>query len=192
MNGSRLDDVDHKIIRLLGEDARKSNRQIAADIGVTEGTVRTRLKNLHNAGLIQFTVVTDFRLAGSPNLVVFGVHAEPQRVRTLAGQLAEIEQLGSVMILLGRYNLMAMGLFTSMEDVYELVRTRIKPLPGVRRVNTSISIHNMKYDIRMARITSRGEAPPEGHQMEASTDAGADLDDDHHAEELDEHSFEDN
>jgi Lrp/AsnC family transcriptional regulator for asnA, asnC and gidA len=151
----KLDELDRRIIATLGMDARVSNRQIATSIGVTEGTIRTRLKQLQQAGLLQFTVVTDFRLAGSPNLVFMGIHAEPARVSELARELAEIEQIGSVMILLGRYNLMAMGLFTTIEDVYELIRARIKPLPGVRRVAASISIHNLKYDVRMARIIAK-------------------------------------
>lgn len=155
MSSPKLDELDRRIIATLGMDARVSNRQIAATLGVTEGTIRTRLKQLQNAGLLQFTVVTDFRLSGSPNLVIMGIHAEPAKVSVLAQQLAEVDQIGSVMILLGRYNLMAMGLFTSIEDVYELIRSRIKPLPGVRRVAASISIHNLKYDVRMARITSR-------------------------------------
>ncbi|MGH7027607.1 Lrp/AsnC family transcriptional regulator [Brevundimonas sp.] len=155
MSAPKLDELDRRIIATLGMDARVSNRQIATTLGVTEGTIRTRLKQLQNAGLLQFTVVTDFRLAGSPNLVFMGIHAEPAKVSALAQQLADIEQIGSVMILLGRYNLMAMGLFTSIEDVYELIRSKIKPLPGVRRVAASVSIHNLKYDVRMARITSR-------------------------------------
>lgn len=155
MSAPKLDELDRRIIATLGMDARVSNRQIANTLGITEGTIRTRLKHLQSAGLLQFTVVTDFRLAGSPNLVFMGIHAEPAKVSTLAKQLAEIEQIGSVMILLGRYNLMAMGLFTSIEDVYELIRSQIKPLPGVRRVAASVSIHNLKYDVRMARITSR-------------------------------------
>lgn len=165
MSAPKLDELDRRIITTLGMDARVSNRQIATALGVTEGTIRTRLKQLQNAGLLQFTVVTDFRLAGSPNLVFMGIHAEPAKVGALAQQLAEIEQIGSVMILLGRYNLMAMGLFTSIEDVYELIRSRIKPLPGVRRVAASVSIHNLKYDVRMARITSRSrpqDAPKAG------------------------------
>ena len=158
MSAPKLDELDRRIIATLGMDARVSNRHIATGLGVTEGTIRTRLKHLQNAGLLQFTVVTDFRLAGSPNLVVMGIHAEPAKVRVLAQQLAEIEEIGSVMILLGRYNLMVMGLFISIEDVYELIRSRIKPLPGVRRVAASISIHNLKYDVRMARITERPNA----------------------------------
>ena len=35
-----LDTLDHQLIDLLSRDARVSNRKIAADLGVTEGTVR--------------------------------------------------------------------------------------------------------------------------------------------------------
>ena len=36
----QLDDFDRQLIEVLGRDARVSNRKIAADLGVTEGTVR--------------------------------------------------------------------------------------------------------------------------------------------------------
>jgi Lrp/AsnC family transcriptional regulator, regulator for asnA, asnC and gidA len=74
MSNRRLDELDHKIVAKLGQDARVSNRQIAAELGVTEGTIRSRIKRLQNDRLIQFTVVTDFRMAGSPNLVMMGIH----------------------------------------------------------------------------------------------------------------------
>ena len=92
MSPLKLDELDRRIIATLGMDARVSNRQIATELGVTEGTIRTRLKQLQNAGLLQFTVVTDFRLAGSPNLVFMGIHAEPAKVSDLARQLADAAQ----------------------------------------------------------------------------------------------------
>ncbi len=155
MTGNRLDDLDHRIVEALSRDGRSSNRQIAAELGVTEGTIRTRIKRLQNEGLIQFTVVTSFRMAGSPNLVMMGIHAEPSHVPELAAELSAIPAIGCVMVLLGRYNLMAMGLFTSLEQVHDLVSTRIKTLSGVRQVEVSVSIHSLKYDARMARIIPR-------------------------------------
>ncbi len=157
MNGAnnvRLDDLDRSIIEWLGRDARVSNRAIAAELGVTEGTIRTRIKRLQADGLIQFTVVTDFRMAGSPNLCMIGIDADPARVAALAKTLADMPEIGCVIVLLGRYSLLAMGLFTSMEAVNDLVIDRIRPLDGVRRVETSISVHNLKYEAGMAKITS--------------------------------------
>lgn len=159
MNGDNLDDLDHQIIERLARDARVSNRAIAADLGVTEGTIRTRIKRLQNDGLIQFTVVTDFRLAGSPNLVMIGIHADPSRVGTLAKQLSEIQEISCVILLLGRYSLLAMGLFSTLESVHELVSARIRPLEGIREVEISISVDNVKYEAGIARITQRSLAP---------------------------------
>jgi Lrp/AsnC family transcriptional regulator for asnA, asnC and gidA len=153
MTQINLDDLDHKIIDMLGRDARVSNRQIAADLGVTEGTIRARIKYLQNERLIQFTVVTDFRMEGSPNLVMMGIHADPSRVPALATELSRIPEINCVVVLLGRYSLMAMGLFTSLTQVNDLIRNRILPLRGVRDVETSVSMQNFKYDARLARIT---------------------------------------
>jgi Lrp/AsnC family transcriptional regulator for asnA, asnC and gidA len=153
LSSARLDELDHEIVTALGKDARVSNRQIAAELDVTEGTIRTRIKRLQNEGLIRFTVVTDFKLVGSPNLVMLGIHAEIGRVPALAKMLAAMPELGCVMVLLGRYNLLAMGLFTSMEQVNALIRRQIRTLSGVRSVEISTSIRNFKYDARVARIT---------------------------------------
>lgn len=157
-NGQRLDALDHKIVDKLARDARVSNRAIAADLGVTEGTIRTRIKRLQNAGLIQFTVVTDFRMAGSPNLCMLGIGADPVRVPELAERLREIPEISCVVLMLGRYNLLAMGLFTNVETLNEVVTERIRNLPGVQRVQTSISVHNLKYEAGVAKITQMPKA----------------------------------
>ncbi|WP_176594303.1 Lrp/AsnC family transcriptional regulator [Sphingobium sp. EM0848] len=152
---SRLDQLDHGIVERLARDARISNRAIAAELGVTEGTIRTRIKRLQNEGLIQFTVVTDFRMAGSPNLCMLGIDAEPSHVEELARSLSDIPEITCVILLLGRYSLLAMGLFTNLEQLNDLVVQRIRPLPGVQRVETSISVHNLKYEAGIAKITRK-------------------------------------
>lgn len=173
MTQIHLDDLDHKIIDRLGRDARVSNRQIAADLGVTEGTIRARIKYLQSERLIQFTVVTDFRMEGSPNLVMMGIHADPSRVPALATELSRIPEINCVAVLLGRYSLMAMGLFTSLTQVNDLIRNRILPLRGVRDVETSVSMQNFKYDVRLARITPGSAKGAAKSQPKSKTKARA-------------------
>jgi len=157
MSRHRLDPLDRKIVDKLSRDARISNRAIAAGLGVTEGTIRSRIKRLQKEGLIHFTVVTDFRLAGSPNLCMMGIDADPARVTELAEQLRQIPEINCVVLLLGRYNLLAMGLFTNIEQLNELVTRQIRNLPGVQRVETAISVHNLKYEAGVAKITQASE-----------------------------------
>lgn len=158
MKELHLDDLDRKILEELGRDARVSNRQIAADLGVGEATIRTRLRRLNDQQLMQLSTLTDFRMVGSPTLVIFGIHCEPSRVSRLASDLSHLEALNCVMVLIGRFNLLATGLFTSMVDVDVARREHIERQPGVRRVETIISIEQFKYDYRMARIVRRPKA----------------------------------
>ncbi|WP_311269513.1 Lrp/AsnC family transcriptional regulator [Sphingobium sp. WCS2017Hpa-17] len=153
-----LDKLDRGIVERLARDARISNRAIAGELGVTEGTIRTRIKRLQKEGLIQFTVVTDFRMAGSPNLCMMGIDADPAQVKALATALSEIEEINCVIVMLGRYSLLAMGLFTSIEQLNEVVNDRVRTLPGVRKVHPSISVYNMKYEAGIAKITPRPES----------------------------------
>jgi DNA-binding Lrp family transcriptional regulator len=92
---------------------------------------------------------------------MIGIQADPSRVATLAQQLADIKEIGCVIVLLGRYSLLAMGLFTNIEQLNELITSRIRSLEGVRDVETSISVHNVKYEVGIARITHRPTQPSE-------------------------------
>lgn len=68
MTMPQLDELDRKLIEVLSHDARVSNRKIAADLGVTEGTVRGRIKRLQQEKLIAFTAITSFDLADTTRL----------------------------------------------------------------------------------------------------------------------------
>jgi Lrp/AsnC family transcriptional regulator of lysine biosynthesis len=54
-----LDSVDNKILELLRQNSRTSNSDIAHKIGLTEGTVRNRIKRLVKTNVIKkFTIET--------------------------------------------------------------------------------------------------------------------------------------
>ena len=163
MSTMALDDFDNKIIEAFSRDGRASNRQVAQVLDVTEGTIRKRVRRLQTRGLINFTAVRGYRFAGSPNLVMMGIHADQAHVSDIARMLAGFEELSCVIVMLGRYNILAMGLFTSLERVYELVNQPICSLPGVRRVETSVAIHNVKYRNSVARITRH--QPPDDEEI---------------------------
>ena len=61
-----LDALDHAILALLSQDARISNRRIAAEVGVSEGTVRLRMQRLEDAGIMRVTAVTHIRSLPHP------------------------------------------------------------------------------------------------------------------------------
>lgn len=154
MTAAQLDELDRKIIDVLTEDARISNRQIATQLGVTEGTIRGRIKRLEQDNLIRFSAVTNLGYMGAPKVVLIGIQAQLGQVKALTKKIAAMPEVGCVIATLGRFDILAIGLFSNLEAVIETANNRILALPGVRHVETSIAVSTVKYDHRVAKITS--------------------------------------
>jgi Lrp/AsnC family transcriptional regulator, regulator for asnA, asnC and gidA len=155
----QLDDLDHKIIELLAHDARVSNRQIAVRLGVTEGTIRSRIKRLEDENCIRLTAVTSPLYTGSPKVMLIGVQLELGRLKSVCQALNAMSEIGCVIVTLGRFDVLAIGLFRTPEEVVNLANNRILALPGVRHVETSMAAKTLKYDYRVAKITASWKAP---------------------------------
>ena len=97
MTNVQIDELDLQLIDLLAQDARVSNRKIAAELGVTEGTVRGRIKRLQQDRLIAFTAITGLEMAENSRLAFISVQAEVMRVRDVARQIADLDQINAVM-----------------------------------------------------------------------------------------------
>jgi Lrp/AsnC family transcriptional regulator for asnA, asnC and gidA len=149
----QLDSFDHQILEVLAGDARLSNRKIAQALGVTEGTIRGRLKRLQEENYLRFTAITALSYLGNPLLIFIGVTAEQGRVKEVAQAIAEMGGIRSVIITLGRFNIHVVGMYGTLDEVLNVANNAILALPGVRHVETSISVKQLKYDSRLAKIT---------------------------------------
>jgi len=153
MTRYQLDAFDHQILEVLSGDARLSNRKIAQALGVTEGTIRGRLKRLQEENYLRFTAITALSYLGNPLLIFIGVTAEQGRVKEVAQAIAEMDGIRSVIITLGRFNIHVVGMYGSLDEVLNIANNAILGVPGVRHVETSISVKQLKYDSRLAKIT---------------------------------------
>ena len=147
-----LDELDRRIVDVLTVDARVSNRRIAARLGVTEGTIRGRIKRLEEGGAIRITAVTNLAFAGSARLVLIGIQAQHGELKALCQKIAAMPEIDGLILMLGRFDILAIGLFGALEDIVEVVDNRILALPGVRHVETSIAVKTLKHDHRAAKI----------------------------------------
>ena len=156
----QLDALDRRIIDLLTQDARVSNRQVAAQLNVTEGTIRGRIRRLEKGNCIRLTAVTNITYLGSPKMVLIGIQVEHAQLKNLCAKLSAMPDIGAVIVMLGRYDILAIGLYSTLEEVVAVANNRILSLPGVRHVETSIAVNTLKYDHRVAKITPPMKAGP--------------------------------
>ncbi len=150
----QLDDLDRQLVVMLSRDARVSNRRIAAELGVTEGTVRGRIKRLQQDGLITFTAITGLEMAAKSRLAFISIDANVNHVRAIARQIADMPLINGVMITMGQFNILAICLFEDLDKLVDIASDKILALPGVHHVETSIAVKTYKYNTRVARIAA--------------------------------------
>ncbi|WP_288990904.1 Lrp/AsnC family transcriptional regulator [uncultured Sphingopyxis sp.] len=153
MADSPLDDMDRQLIEMLSHDARMSNRKIALALNVTEGTVRGRIKRLQQEGLMSFTAITSFDLESANKLAFIGVQADTGKLRNIASAISEIPAVTSVLITMGRFNILAICLFDELAELHAVASDQILALKGVHHVETSVAVKTLKYNSRIVRIT---------------------------------------
>ncbi len=153
MSAPLIDELDHQLIEILSEDARISNRKIAADLGVTEGTVRGRIKRLQQEGMIAFTAITSFGLANSAKLAFIGVQTDVDQVKQIAAEIAKLPMVNAVMITMGRFNILTFCLFSELDKLHAVASDQILAIKGVHHVETSIAVKTVKYNSRIVKIT---------------------------------------
>lgn len=153
MSDIQVDELDKQLIEILSRDARTSNRRIAADLGVTEGTVRGRIRRLQAEGLVAFTAITSFDLTSATKMAFIGAQVEVDRVREIAEKITKIADINAVMVTMGRFNITAICLFNDLDQLHELASERILSIDGVHHVETSIAVKTLKYNSKIVRIT---------------------------------------
>ena len=86
-----LDQTDEAIIALLRADGRMPYRAIARETGLTENTVRARVRRLEESNTMRVVAVTDIEAAGYGMLLAIGVQVENRSPEAVARDLAATE-----------------------------------------------------------------------------------------------------
>ncbi|MFT6890922.1 MAG: Lrp/AsnC family transcriptional regulator for asnA, asnC and gidA [Halioglobus sp.] len=143
------------MVKWLSRDARTSNRQIANELGVTEGTVRARIKRMEEEKLIRITAVTNIDRFRDGTLAYIWIEVErSSQTREIAKTLANMKELGFVGVMMGRFDILAITMVRNTEHLGEFLHEKINVIPGVRRTESTLGVNFVKHDYRMARIVN--------------------------------------
>ena len=155
MTRRRLDDVDKAIVEWLSREARTSNRKIANELGVTEGTVRARIKRMEEEKLIRITAVTNIDRFRDAVLAYIWIEVERSaQAQSVAETLSALPELGFVGVMLGRSDVLVITMVRNTEHLTQFIHNNISGVEGVRRTESTLGVNFVKHDYRMARIVS--------------------------------------
>ena len=154
MTRYQLDAFDHQILEVLAgrraaqqpQDRAGAGRHRRHDPRPAEAAAGRELSALHGdhgAVLSRQSAAGVHRRHGGAGA---GARKWRRRLRRWTG-------IRSVIITLGRFNIHVVGMYGTLEEVLNIANNAILALPGVRHVETSISVKQLKYDSRLAKIT---------------------------------------
>ena len=136
-----LDDTDHAIVQRLRRD-NISNIDLARELGVSEGTVRVRLKRLKDSGVLRICAGINPDALENQQAALVAVNVtRASLLERKAREIADLPHVLAVSIVSGRYDLMAEVLVDSNHGLVDFLT---RELAGIDDVSATESFLLLK------------------------------------------------
>lgn len=140
MRGTQFDALDWAIVAQLSENARLSTRKIASKLPLSEATVRRRLKRLLDAGVVSLRALVDPASLGLNIEAVVGLSVRMDRVSKVVESLRAAENVVYASVVSGRFDVVVVTVFASVDDLLTFMETEVGPLEGVKGTETLVCL----------------------------------------------------
>lgn len=149
----KIDAVDSKIILLLQEDGRMSNKSIARELGIAESTVRTRLKRLIEDRIVKIVALSNpfdlgFEIAGNCK-----INVDQTKQDAIMERLVAIKELWYVALTTGGTDIDVDFIIPRFADLEPLL-ARITKIDGIRKVETNLIMRYGKHEFNWGTVIS--------------------------------------
>lgn len=147
-----LDKLDQKILRLLVENARMSYSEIGERVGVSRVAVKARIQALEQRGVIEeyTTIINPQKINGAVSCY-FELEFSPETFAQAASLLKENETVTQIYRVTGKNKLHVHAVAASSEEMEQLIREVIDPLPGMTECSCNMILSRIK-DIKGLRL----------------------------------------
>lgn len=156
-----LDELDTAILRELQADARRTNRDIAAAVGVAPTTALDRTRSLRQRGIIRGALLDiDLAKVGRPVQALIAVRLRPpkrQVIESFRDWAAALPETLGVFVVTGHEDFMLHVAVADNEGLYAFVIDRLTQRPEVADVRTSVVYQHIRNPrIQPAAAPRRG------------------------------------
>ena len=141
-----LDETDLRLLSLLNKDARQSQRQLARELGVAQGTVTNRIRRLEEEGIISgYSAVLDPEKVGWTMTIMAGLRIMKGRMIDVQQKIAADPRVFAVYDVTGDWDSMVLARVKDRKDLDNLTKT-VFTLDGVARSFTHVVLNTVKED----------------------------------------------
>jgi DNA-binding Lrp family transcriptional regulator len=147
----RLDAVDWALLRVLQDDARTSNRELAAAVHVSPSTSSERVRALRAEGVIRgYHAAVDFAALGRHVQALIAVTIRPptrEKVEAFRTWVADLPELVGVFVVSGAADFLLHVAVPDTDALYAFVIDRLTSRPELADVNTSVVYEHIRRTV---------------------------------------------
>ena len=132
------DKTDWQIINLLSEKYLP-NITVARKLGLSEGTIRQRVKKLQDSGILKIKALRDPNVLENQQLAVISANiAQANLLDEKAQEISDLENVLSVSIVSGRYDLLIEVLVDSNKGLVRFLTEELSKIKGISSTESFI------------------------------------------------------
>jgi len=142
----QLNNLDWEIIKELQKNGREPNSSIAKKLNITEGTVRQRAKKLLEAGVLRVSGQLNPEFLEGHQMVLMGVNiSESSRLEKVFDNLNDLDEVHSVAITSGRYDLFIQVIVSSNLGLVNFLTDSLAEIDGISQTETFVLLKTKNY-----------------------------------------------
>lgn len=145
-----LDELDQAILRELQHDARRTNRDIAASVGVSPTTALDRTRSLYRRGVIRGArLKVDLAAIGRPVQALIAIRIRPparRNIEAFRNWVSRLPETLGVFVTTGTDDFLVHVAVADNEALYSFVIDRLTERTEVADVRTSVVYEHLQSD----------------------------------------------
>ena len=146
--------MQKNILRILREDAKASNKDIANRLNITEEEVKEIISNFENEGIIKGyqAIIDESILPESQVKAIISVNVVPQReggFDIIAKRLAKFPEVASLYLVSGGYDLELEIQGNTLQEVAAFVSGKLSTIEGITSTATHFILKKYKESGRL-------------------------------------------
>ncbi|BBZ77294.1 hypothetical protein MANY_26310 [Mycolicibacterium anyangense] len=133
-----IDDQDTALIEELIADGKLTNRELARRTGISESAVSIRLHKLIDSGVLAFSAIIDWELAGFEWLVICRIKTRIRTPREVADDISSFPQCEAVSVVLGSFEVLGYFLVADRAELRDLTE-RVAAVDGLADLDVDVA-----------------------------------------------------
>lgn len=133
----KIDEINVSIINHL-RDGRVPFKKIAEDLGVSEGTIRSRVKKLQEEEVLEITGLINPDVLPDKYVVMVGVKLKDMDLVKKAEEFSTLKGVISVCVVTGRFDLILTVMLKKEFGMLEFYTNEVSMIENVRSVETFV------------------------------------------------------